>query len=133
MTIQELEQAALERIAEYKDQGNERECPYIAIKALGADLNEENRALRTEVDQLQEMSTCAVCGCVMDLVRPGKHQCRCCDLVASARQEAAREIIQYIIDQGMIDAGTSPSNQYLIYEIDDSDIAELKQRYGLEG
>lgn len=53
--------------------------------------------------------------------------------VEQARQEAAMEIIQYIEDQGMIDAGTSPSNQYLVYEIDPSDITELKQRYGLEG
>ena len=51
-------------------------------------------------------------------------------LKAIARQQTAREIIQYIEDQGMIQIGYDKT---LLYEIDDSDITELKQRFGLEG
>lgn len=46
------------------------------------------------------------------------------------RKRAAREIIQYIEDQGMIDIG---GRKPWIYEICNEDIIELKQRFGLEG
>jgi len=52
--------------------------------------------------------------------------------VAQARQEAAREIIQYIEAQGMIDAGTV-ARPMLVYEIAKCDIAEIKTRFRLEG
>lgn len=51
---------------------------------------------------------------------------------AEARQEAAREIIQYIEDQGMIDAGTV-ARPMLVYEIAKCDLEELRKRFGLEG
>lgn len=47
-----------------------------------------------------------------------------------ARKQTAGEIIQYIIDQGIIEVGW---NKQQVYEIDRSDIDELRQRYGLEG
>lgn len=47
-------------------------------------------------------------------------------------QEVAREIIQYIEDQGMIDAGTV-ARPMLVYEIAKCNIAEIKTRFKLEG
>lgn len=49
-----------------------------------------------------------------------------------SRQEVAREIIQYIEDQGMIDAGTV-ARPMPVYEIAKCNIAEIKTRFILEG
>ena len=48
----------------------------------------------------------------------------------NVRKQTAMEIIQYIIDQGIIQVGWTKRQ---VYEIDRGDITELKQRYGFEG
>jgi hypothetical protein len=50
--------------------------------------------------------------------------------IDETRQKTAREIIQYIIDQGTLEQGKY--SKYDLYDIADSDITELKQRYGVE-
>lgn len=87
----------------------ERDGAITCYNEVLAELREENAALHEEVGRLKSQPV-------------GYYDTT--QIVAETRKQAAQEIIQYI--QSGLRRGT-------VYYVDDTDLKDIKQRYGLEG
>ena len=114
--IKELTAQLAERDAEIEKLKASNRARYAENKELYGHWQQaltENAALREEVESLKEVQgICEVCE-----VEAIKH-------ADKARKRTAQEIIQYI--QSGLRRGT-------VYYVDDTDLKDIKQSYGLEG
>ena len=130
-----IQDAVADRTAELEKQLAERDGAITCYNEVLAELREEVATLRHQsinwvpiFDENMELQT------QLAALRGEVEKYKCLDgfkqLQEEARKQTAQEIIQYIIDQGVIQ---DRFDGELVYYIIDSDINELRQRYGLEG